>query len=61
MAFPNIYEMLLLMATTPVTSCECERSFILLRTINTYLRSTMSENRLNVLSLLYIHKDRDRL
>ena len=51
--------MLLLMATTPVTSCECERSFSRLRTIKTYLRSTMSEDRLNGLSLLYIHKDID--
>ena len=46
--------MLLLMATTPVTSCE--RSFSRLRTIHTYLRSTMSEDRLNGLSLLYIYK-----
>ena len=38
--------MLLLMATTPVTSCECELSR--LRIINTYLRSTMSEDRLSV-------------
>ena len=42
------------MATTPVTLCECERSFNLLRIINTYLPSTMSEDRLNRLSLLYI-------
>ena len=47
--------MLLLMATTPVTLCECERSFNRLRIINTYLPSTMSEDRLNRLSLLYIY------
>ena len=54
---PNIYEMLLLMATTPVTLYECERSFSRLRTIKTYLPSTMSEYRQNIRSLLYIDKD----
>ena len=53
--FPNIYEMILLMASTPVISCE--HLFSRLRIIHTYLRSTMSEDRLNGLSLLYIHKD----
>ena len=57
MSFSNTNEMLLLMATTPVTSCECKRSFNRLRTIKTYLRSTMSEDRLNGLSLLNIDKD----
>ena len=37
--------MLLLMAT-PVTLCECERSFNRLRIINTYLPSIMSEDQL---------------
>ena len=48
--------MLLLMATTPVTLCECERSFNQLRIINTYLPSIMSEDQLKRISL-YIHKD----
>ena len=47
--------MFLLMATISIpTSCDCERSFSRLRTINTYLRSTMSVDRLNGHSLLYI-------
>ena len=50
--------MLLLMATIPLTSCDCERSFSRLRTINTYLRSTTSVDRLNGHSLLYTHIDR---
>ena len=46
------------MATTPVTLCECERSFNRLRIINTYLPSIMSEDQLNRLYLyIYIHKD----
>ena len=48
--------MLLLMSATPVTLCECERSFNRLRIIKTYLPSNMSEDRLNGLYLLYIHK-----
>ena len=48
--------MLLLMATTPVTLCECERSFNRLRIINKYLPSIMSEDQLKRISL-YIHKD----
>ena len=47
--------MLLLNATIQITSCDCERSFSRLRTINTYLRSTMSVDRLNGYSLLYIY------
>ena len=47
--------MLLLMATIPITSCDCERSLSRLRTINTYLRSTMSVDPLNGYSLLYIY------
>ena len=47
--------MLLLNATIPITSCDCERSFSRLRTINTYLRSNRSVDRLNGYSLLYIY------
>ena len=54
--------MLLLMATTPVTLCECERSFNRLRIIKTYLPSIMSEDQLNRHSLyiyIYIQIDCD--
>ena len=47
--------MLLLMATTPVTLCECERSFNRLIIIKTYLPSIMSEDQLNRHSL-YIYR-----
>ena len=51
--------MLLLMAT-PVTLCECERSFNRLRIIKTYLPSIMSEDQLNRHSLcIYIQIDCD--
>ena len=44
--------MILLMATTPVI---CVNVNIHLRIIKTYLPSTMSEDQLNRLSLLYIY------
>ena len=44
--YPNIYVLLLLAATIPVTSCECERSISMLRLIKAPLRSTMTQERL---------------
>ena len=56
-SFPNIYAALRLLATLPVTYCECERAVSVLRRLKTYLRSTMEQSRLNGLSLLSIHRD----
>ena len=55
--YPNITTMLKLMATLPITSCEWERSFSRLRTLKTYLRSTMTQERLSGLALMCIHRD----
>ena len=55
--FPNIEVALRILATLPVTSCECERSFSALRRLKDYSRSTMLENRLNGLALMYVHKE----
>ena len=41
--------------TFPVTSATAERSFSSLRRIKTFLRSTMTHQRLNNLFLLYVH------
>ncbi|XP_077283750.1 zinc finger MYM-type protein 1-like [Arctopsyche grandis] len=41
----------------PVTTATSERSFSTLRRLKTYLRNTMSENQLNGLALLNIHRD----
>lgn len=38
-------------------SCECERSFSALRRLKEYTRSTMTNDRLNGLALMYIHQD----
>ena len=47
-------------ATLPVSSATAERSFSALKYLKSYLRSTMSEDRLNGLALAYIHRDLDQ-
>lgn len=53
--FPNVFQMLKIVCTIGVTSCECERSNSELRLLKTYLRSTMSQERLNGLALMHVH------
>ena len=55
--YPVITALLQIFATMPVTTATGERSFSALKLIKTFLRSTMSEHRLNGLSHLYINKD----
>ncbi|VDH89360.1 Hypothetical predicted protein [Mytilus galloprovincialis] len=55
--YPNIRRILL--ATMPVTSVCCERSFLGLRRLKTWERSTMSEERLCGLAMLHTHRDKD--
>ena len=55
--FPNLFTAFQILATLPVTSCSCERSISVLRRLKTYLRSTMSQDRLNYLTLLHIHRE----
>lgn len=53
--YPNIHTLLLIAATLPSTTCECERSFSALRRLNNYLRSSMNSSRLDSLALINIH------
>ena len=55
--FPNIFTMLKILAVLPITTCSCERSISLLHRMKTYLRSTMTQERLNGLALLHIHRN----
>ena len=50
--FPNIHVLLQLACLMPITSCEAERSFSVVRRTKTALRSTMGEDRLSALVLL---------
>lgn len=53
--YPNIYNLLKILATLPVSTCEVERSFSSLKRIKNYLRNTMENERLNGLALMSIH------
>jgi hypothetical protein len=55
--FDNIDIALRILATVPVTSCECERSFSSMKRLKNYARSTMKEDRLVGHSLLHVHLD----
>ncbi|XP_025197074.1 uncharacterized protein LOC112595901 [Melanaphis sacchari] len=55
--YPNIYKLLQVALTLPISSATCERSFSAMRRIKTWMRSTMVENRFNDLSILNIEKD----
>ena len=46
-----------ILLTIPVTSCTSERSFSALRRLKTFLRSTMTQKRLNDVAFLHIYKD----
>ena len=41
----------------PASNATSERSFSALRRVKTYLRNTMSQQRLNSLLVLHVHKD----
>ena len=49
--------LLRLIPVIPSTNAVSERSFSALRRIKTYLRSTMSQDRLNQLLVLHMHKE----
>jgi len=53
----EVHKLLCLYLTVPITSSTCERTFSVLKRLLTYLRSTMTEKRLNNCLLLHVHKD----
>ena len=56
-SFPDIHTVLKILAVLPVTSCTCERSASSIRLLKAYLRSTMTQERLNGLATLYTQRD----
>jgi len=55
--FPNMFMLLKVACTLPVTSCECERSASTLRRLNTFMRASTGEERLSSLALIHTHYD----
>ena len=56
-AFPNLFILLRIYLTLPITNCTGERSFSHLKRIKNYLRSTTGQNRLSDLAMLNIEAD----
>lgn len=55
--YPNISIALRIVATIPVTVAAAERSFSKLKLIKTYLRKTMTQDRLSALAILSIENN----
>ncbi|GBO00672.1 hypothetical protein AVEN_93671-1 [Araneus ventricosus] len=54
--FSQTYKLLLIIVTIPMTTAEAERCCSTLKRVKTFLRSTMSEDRLSALAMLSIEK-----
>lgn len=54
--YPNIFVAYRILFTIPITVASAERSFSKLKLLKNYLRSTMSQERLNELATLCIEK-----
>ena len=55
--FSELHKLIRLYLTVPVTSATSERAFSILKRLLTYLRSSMTQQRLNNCALLNMHKD----
>lgn len=55
--FPIISSLLKILATLPVSTATAERSFSTLKRVKTWLRTTISQERLTDLCLLNVHRD----
>ena len=56
--YPNVYILLTILGTLPVSTATSERSFSTMKCLKTYLRSSIGNERMTGLALLFIHKDR---
>jgi hypothetical protein len=57
MLLDEVAKLVKLFLVLPSSSCSAERSFSTLRRLKTYLRSTMTAERLNSVTVLHIHKE----
>jgi len=55
--FPQVEKLIRLLLVVPATSCTAERSFSALRWLKTWLRSTMTQSRLNAIALCHVHQE----
>ena len=55
--FPQVEKLIRLLLVVPATSCTAECSFSALRRLKTWLRSTMTQSRLNAIALCHVHQE----
>ncbi len=55
--YTEVENLVRLLLVSPASSAEAERSFSALRRLNTYLRSTMTQQRLNSLAVCHVHQE----
>lgn len=55
--YPNLYALLSVAYTLPISSATCERSFSAMRRIKNWLRTSMSQSRFSNLAVLNIEND----
>jgi hypothetical protein len=56
--FTEVERLTRLLLTLPASNAEAERSFSCLRRLKTFLRNSMSQQRLNHVAVLNVHKER---
>lgn len=56
--FEQVEALVRLLLVVPASSCEAERSFSTLRRLKTWLRATMSQERLNSVVVCHVHRDK---
>lgn len=54
--FNHVETLLRILLVIPATSCEAERSFSGLRRLKTWLRSSMSQKRINAVAVCHVHQ-----
>jgi len=55
--YPNLYKLIQVGLTIPISSATCERSFSSMRRIKNWLRTSMLQQRFTYLSILNIERD----
>jgi len=55
--YPNIYKLIQVAITIPVSSATCERSFSAMRRVKNWLRTSMGQNRFTNLASICIERD----
>ena len=56
--FSEVLQLIKIFYTITVTTSTAERTFLALRRLKTFLRTTMTQPRLNNAMTLYVHKER---